>query len=115
MNSKEFGKEIPFVFAASPLPEPPRSFCIEQPPQPLEEKFASLTTQTPFVTVPKETPPEFIELRSSGDGSWLKIQCEHLFGREEAPAMAVALFEMLRTTKSSEQLQGELFDLVGDR
>ncbi len=49
------------------------------------------------------------------DSNWLRRCCEQLFGSGAAPALCVAIFDLLRSQHSADRLQGELFDLLGDK
>ena len=110
----EFGKDIPFSFAPEPEAALPISFHTAPSAPELPDSFAALRLDN---TGPALSQPSAQAAPSNHfvDSSWLKSRCEQVFSAAEAAGMALAIFECLRGSHSSDQLQGELFDLLGDR
>lgn len=110
----EFGKDIPFSFAPEPEAALPVSFHTAPSAPALPDSFAALRLDS---SGPPLSQPSAQAAPSNHfvDSSWLKSRCEQVFSAAEAAGMALAIFECLRGSHSSDQLQGELFDLLGDR
>lgn len=122
-SATAFGDGIPFSFEPAAMELPPNFHA--ETPSPVVDAFAALAIATPpAIATPALATPSSASSRPSvprgafltphNEASWLKTRCEREFGTEAA-AMAVAIFEMLRSQRTSDQLQGELFDLLGDR
>ena len=122
-ETKEFGVGIKFEFPSFSgdgvgLENVPPNFHVGTASgggDGLLDKFATLSTAPAAGRSTIHAP------RGSGNGGsnvnalWLKRQCEHHFPGPAAVNMGLAIFDLLRSERPNEQLQGDLFDLLGDR